>query len=99
MPTTELEEHELPAVEALLGATLALMTGYAQALQADTCPAQRLAMGAKVAHNLGLLAEHGGVSAAMATVVQRLAQRWQQMTRCSCEAWPGLASPAGAAVH
>ena len=52
------EEHHLPPIEALLAATLALMTGYSQYLQAEANPSQRIRMGEKITHNLGVLSEH-----------------------------------------
>ena len=95
------EEHDLPAVEAVLAGTLALMTGYGQALQAEVHPEQRLMMGVKIARNLALLGEHPLLTDAFHTVVQRLAQRWQLMTACTCDAaWSGTAAlPAGATLQ
>ena len=43
------EEHELPCIEAVLAGTLALMTGYSQALQAELGPQQRVSMGKRSA--------------------------------------------------
>jgi hypothetical protein len=88
------EEHELPAVEAVLAGTLALMTGYGQALQAEVHPEQRLMMGVKIARNLAQLGEHPLLSEAFQTVLRRLGQRWQLMTACTCCA----GEPAAAAL-
>lgn len=82
------EEHELPASEAVIAATLALMTGYSQALQADLHPAQRLLMGAKIGRNLELLAEHPALSDGFQRVVLGLLGRWQLMSDCTARAAP-----------
>ena len=76
---TATEEHELPGLEALLAATLALMTGYGQALQAAVDPQRRLAMGVRVADNLALLTQQAQLSAGFRDVADSLAQRWQTM--------------------
>ena len=79
----ENEEHELPCVEAVLACTLALMTGYSQALQAATHPEQRLMMGRKITRQLSLLAEHAQLSGGFRHVVASLSQRWQLMSACT----------------
>jgi hypothetical protein len=79
----EIEEHELPCVEAVLAGTLALMTGYSQALQAAMHPEQRLLMGRKITRQLELLAEHGQLSGAFRQLLGRLSQRWQLMSACT----------------
>lgn len=90
------QEIELPALEAVLAGTLALMTGYGQALQADLNPGHRLAMGAKVARNLGLLADHPQLSDNFRSVLSRLGQRWQWMTGCTQAAYEqACAAPCG----
>lgn len=86
------EEHELPTLEAVLAGTLALMTGYAQALQADLHPEQRLTMGAKIGRNLELLATHAGVSEPFQRIALGLQARWQLMSRCTA-----LSAPCGVA--
>lgn len=99
------EEHELPCIEAVLAGTLALMTGYSQALQAELHPEQRVRMGAKVGDNLDLLAQHPQLSLGFRQVLIGLQQRWRAMTECThaaaidCElarALPANASPAAA---
>ena len=79
----EIEEHELPCIEAVLACTLALMTGYSQALQAATHPEQRLVMGRKITRQLGLLAEHAQLSCGFRHVLAGLSQRWQLMSACT----------------
>ncbi|CAN5328038.1 hypothetical protein BH11PSE9_BH11PSE9_36630 [soil metagenome] len=81
-----MEEHELPSVEAVLAGTLALMTGYSQALQAALHPEHRVAMGAKIACNLALLADHPLLSAGFQQVVAGLRGRWEAMGDCSMAA-------------
>jgi hypothetical protein len=92
------EEHELPSLEAVLAGTLALMTGYSQALQADLHPQQRLLMGAKIGSNLDLLAGHMGLSEAFQRIVLGLRARWQLMSACTAQAEP-QALPASARLH
>lgn len=82
------EEHELPSVEAVLAGTLALMTGYSQALQAAVNPEQRLTMGAKIGNNLGVLSEHPLLSSGFKAVLAKLQQRWLLMTACTAESAP-----------
>ncbi len=89
------EEHELPASEAVIAATLALMTGYSQALQADLHPQQRLLMGAKIGRNLELLAGHPALSEGFQRIALGLQARWQLMSDCTAQAGP--AGPAAAA--
>jgi hypothetical protein len=85
-----IEEHELPGIEAVLAGTLALMTGYSQALQADLHPIQRVAMGAKIAHNLALLAEHPALSESFQRIVLGLGARWRLMSDCTAQASANL---------
>ncbi len=92
------EEHELPTLEAVLAGTLALMTGYAQALQADLHPQQRLAMGAKIGRNLELLASHGAVSEPFQRIALGLQARWQLMSNCTAQSAP-CACAATATLH
>ena len=94
------DEHELPSLEAVLAATLALMTGYSQALQADLHPQQRLLMGAKIGSNLELLADHVGLSESFHRIVLGLRARWQLMSACTAQAEPGpLPCAVPAQVH
>ena len=87
MPTPpqhcETEEHELPCIEAVLAGTLALMTGYAQALLAATHPEQRLLMGHKITRHLALLADHEQLSTGFRAVLDGLRQRWLAMSACT----------------
>lgn len=79
----EIEEHELPSIEAVLAGTLALMTGYSQALQAELHPRQRLLMGEKIGVNLALLGQHPQLSAGFRQVLIGLQDRWQAMSACT----------------
>jgi len=72
------EEYALPSVEALLAGTLALMTGVAQA--APGC-ANLGPMAAKIVGNLGLLADHPGLSEPMRQMLARLVVHWQAVAR------------------
>ena len=99
-PHTLVEEHELPSLEAVLAGTLALMTGYSQALQADLHPQQRIAMGAKIGNNLELLADHPALSETFQRLLLGLRARWRAMSDCTAQAAPpwadGLATLAPA---
>jgi hypothetical protein len=77
------EEHELPSLEAVLAGTLALMTGYSQALQAELDPGQRLRMGLKIGDNLALLVEHPLLSPGFRQVALGLRHRWLAMSDCT----------------
>jgi hypothetical protein len=83
MPQHHIEEHELPSVEAVLAGTLALMTGYSQALQAELDPQGRVAMGEKIGDNLGLLLDHPQLSLGFRQVLFGLQQRWLAMSECT----------------
>ncbi len=97
------EEHERPSIEAVLAGTLALMTGYSQALQAELDPGQRLRMGVKVGENLSLLVDHPQLSPGFRQVLLGLMTRWQAMSRCTEEAAHdavgGTARGGGARFH
>lgn len=80
--STDTEEHELPCIEAVLAGTLALMTGYSQALQAELHPDQRVRMGQKIGDNLGLLMQHPQLSLGFRQVAFGLQARWQAMSDC-----------------
>ena len=82
------EEHELPSVEAVLAGTMALMTGYAQALQAELHPEQRLLMGAKISRNLELLAANTTMSEPFQRIALGLRARWQLMSACTEQSAP-----------
>ena len=88
MPHTadDIEEHELPCIEAVLAGTLALMTGYGQALQAELDPQHRLRMGVKVGDNLALLVDHPVLSLGFRQVLLRLQKRWRAMSECTAQA-------------
>lgn len=90
-----IEEHELPSVEAVLAGTLALMTGYSQALQAELDPQGRVAMGEKIGSNLGLLVDHPQLSLGFRQVLFGLQHRWMAMSECTRAAQ--CCSAAGAA--
>ena len=89
MPEQHVEEHELHSVEAVLAGTLALMTGYSQALQAELDPQGRIGMGEKVASNLGLLLDHPQLSLGFRQVLFGLQQRWLAMSECTRSAAQG----------
>ena len=78
-----IEEHDLPSVEAVLAGTLALMTGYSQALQAELDPRGRVAMGDKIGDNLGLLLDHPQLSPGFRQVLLGLQRRWHAMSECT----------------
>ncbi len=78
-------------MEAVLAGTLALMTGYSQALQAELDPQGRVGMAEKVASNLGLLLDHPQLSLGFRQVLFGLQQRWIAMNKCTVEATPTAA--------
>ena len=82
----DIEEHELPSVEAVLAGTLALMTGYSQTLQAELHPQQRLSMGEKIGAHLSLLIDHPQLSLGFRQVLLGLQTRWRSMSACTREA-------------
>jgi hypothetical protein len=88
-PRNTLEEHDMPCIEALPAGTLALMTGYSQALQAALDPQHRLRMGAKISHNLSLLADHPRLSPGFHQVPQGLLGRWLAIGECTLQAMRG----------
>ena len=89
------EEHELPAVEAVLAGTLALMTGYSQALLAELHPEHRVMMGRKIGNNLAALAEHPQLSSPFQAMLGNLQRRWALMASCTAEAAPARHAPCG----
>ena len=102
MPSPHTEEHELPCLEAVLAGTLALMTGYSQAMQAELDPGQRLHLGQKIGDNLTLLVDQPSLSTGFRQVLFGLRARWQAMSDCTAQAAcacggpaevPGLAAP------
>jgi hypothetical protein len=98
MATLQTEEHELPCIEAVLAGTLALMTGYGQALQAELDPAHRLGMGRKVIENLALLGQHPQLSLGFRQVLLGLHRRWHDMSQCTEQAAEEAASAMSAAT-
>ncbi len=96
-PHAIVEEHELPSVEAVLAGTLALMTGYSQALQADLHPQQRIQMGLKIGAHLEWLAEHPALSENFQRLLSGLRSRWRLMSECTAQAAPAWAD--GSAGH
>ena len=92
------DEHELPSLEAVLAGTLALMTGYAQALQAELNPDQRLLMGAKIGRNLEMLASHVATSEPFQRIALGLRARWQLMSACTAQSAP-CGCAASATLH
>lgn len=95
--TSLTEDHELPAVEAVLAGTLALMTGYSQALQAELHPQQRMLMGRKIGTNLVLLADHPALTEPFQRILLGLSARWQAM--CDCTEGAALSADAADAVR
>lgn len=66
------EEYTLPSAEALLGCTLALMTGLVQA----SCPQHRELMARKITANLASLTESPQLTAGFRHLLDSLRQRW-----------------------
>ena len=95
MSTSQTEEHDLPCIEAVLAGTLALMTGYGQALQAELDPAQRLGIGRKVVENLELLGHHPQLSPGFRQVLSGLHRRWLAMSLCTEAAAHDVAGSGG----
>lgn len=83
-----IEEHELPGIEAVLAGTLALMTGYSQALQAELAPQHRVKMGLRIGDNLSLLVDHPQLSLGFRQVLLGLQGRWHAMSECTAQAAP-----------
>ncbi len=85
------EEYELPAVEALVAATLALMTGYAQA---GPEVSHRRLMARKLCSHLFFLSEHPQVSPPMQCMLANLRTRWQiEAEGCSESSQPFQPTP------
>lgn len=78
------EEYLLAESEAVLAATLALMTGFSQ----GCCEAHRPLMAARVAEQLESLACAGGFSGDMRSLLGRLQQRWQAVADAGAPAHP-----------
>jgi hypothetical protein len=88
------DDHQPPAFEALLAGTLALMTGYAQAMQADLDPGVRLAMSRRIAEHLARLCRRHEASPGLRTVLGRLAGCWSDVTCCTAHSRPPAATVA-----
>ena len=67
------EEYTMPCAEALLAATLALMTGHVQAC----CDGRRDLIAKKVVTNLFFLAQHPLLSEQFKTMLWNLRTRWE----------------------
>lgn len=68
------EEYVLPSAEAVLGATLALMTGHGQAC----CDGHRILMAKKILANLFYLSENPALSLPFKTMLWNLRERWRE---------------------
>lgn len=80
--TPSFEEYELPAVEAVLAGTLALMTAHAQAC----CPAQRRLMKGRIVSNLAVLGEHPQLTTVFRCALDKLRCHWELMLEDGGEA-------------
>lgn len=69
----------LSGVEAMVGATLALMTGHAQA----KCPTRRRLMALKVRSHLMFLSGHPDLSPNLRQVAAQVAAHWDPLCRCA----------------
>ena len=76
------EEYELPAVEAVLAGTLALMTGCAQA----GCPDQRRLMMGRIVSNMALLGDHPQLSTQFRCALGKLRCHWELLLEDGGEA-------------
>jgi hypothetical protein len=88
--TLSIEEYTLPSAEALLGGTLALMTGLSQA----QCAQHRALMAHKIVANLASLAQSPQLSAGFRHLLDSLRQRWlaQQCSQSLQGVAPGVDS-------
>lgn len=68
------ETYTLPPLEALIAATLALMTGYVQSQDGSD---HRSLMARKLVLQLQALSEHTGLSAPLRQMLAGLQARWQ----------------------
>src|SRR5574343_114614 len=75
MPPATGPEYTLPRVEALLAATLALMTGHAQ----SRCTQQRHLMALKVRNNLLQLSAATDAGSPFRAVVQHVPSCWEAL--------------------
>lgn len=84
MPASTDPEYTLPLAEALLGATLALMTGHAQ----SPCSEQKRLMALKIRAHLLKLGEAPGVTPPFRTVVQRMQGCWETLAMDTTDLLP-----------
>jgi hypothetical protein len=68
------EEYQMPCVEALFAATMALMTGFGSSTDAQ----HRMAMAQKVFGNLSMLSQHPLVSPGLQAMAFKLRLHWLQ---------------------
>lgn len=80
--TTE-EEYTMPCAEALLGSTLALMTGLSQ----SQCDHHRERVAHKIVANLCALADSPQLSCGFRQLLNSLHTRW--LTQHGCAEWAG----------
>ena len=109
------ETAQAPCAEALLAATLALMTGFAEHCAAPapvaSHPALPRLLAAKAVSNLFFLAEHPALSAPLRSTLWRLRGHWQALERRisapraapvpapARDAEPRVGGPAGTLLH
>jgi hypothetical protein len=88
------EELDLPCDQAMIAATLALMTAYADPAPDAKLPVegQRRQMARKIVSNLFFLREHPAVGAGMRQVLTRMHRQWVALA----EGRPAIWVPAGA---
>ena len=89
------EEYALPAAEALLAASLALMTGYAH----GCCDEHREPMAQKIVQHLLGLSQHPQLSPGFQTLLWNLHFRWLQQSRTATTAHPPPAADAAPLWH
>ena len=79
------EEYAMPCAEAVLAATLALMTGHAQ----TCCDGRRALMARKIVSSLALLSEHPLLSPQFKTMLWNLRERWREQVESTQTAQAG----------
>jgi len=96
---SDIEPHDedayvLPRTEALLAATLALMTGHAE----SDCAQQRAQLAFKIGANLLALSDQAGLSTALRALVWRLHGHWEALEQArALQPLPGQWRSAGRA--
>jgi hypothetical protein len=73
---------------------MALMTGYAQAMQADLDPDVRLTMSRRIVEHLATMRQCGEVSPRLRAVLDRLAGCWHDVSQCTARSRPSTAAVA-----